>query len=104
MTTTRVTTQQQHPARAAARTFVQTWLPQLLTALVVIPAIVQIVVDEVNKHGVVLPDWLGLALAGVLTVCALVSAALARIMAIPAVDAWLRHVGMSSAPAPELNR
>jgi hypothetical protein len=98
MTTARVTTQQQYPARATARTFLQTWIPQLLTALLVIPAVVQIIVDEVNKHGVVLPDWLGLALAGILTGCALISAVLARIMAIPAVDAWLKTFRISSSP------
>lgn len=98
MTTARVTTQQQYPARAAVRTFLQTWLPQLLIALVVIPSVVQIIVDEANKHGVVLPDWLGLALAGILTGCALVSAVLARIMAIPAVDAWLKNFRISSSP------
>ena len=90
--TTPVTTQQQHPLRAAVRTFFQSWLPQLLAALVVIPLIIEAVVDEVNKHGVILPDWLGLAFAGILTACAITSAILARIMAIPAVDRLLERV------------
>lgn len=96
--TTIVSSQSAFPTRATVRTFVQSWLPQVLTALVVIPAVVQIILDEVAKRGVVLPDWLGLVLAGILTLCAIVSAVLARIMAIPAVDAWLRRIGLSSTP------
>jgi len=96
--TTIVSSQSAFPTRATARTFVQAWLPQVLTALVVIPAVVQIVLDEVERNGIVLPPWLGLLLAGVLTVCAAVSAVLARIMAIPAVDAWLRRIRLSSTP------
>lgn len=99
--TTPTTTQQLHPIRAALRTFLQSWLPGLVIALVVIPDVVQIILDEVNKNGVVLPDWLGLALAGIVTACAVVSAVLARIMAIPAVDRVLeRLLSLGSAPEP----
>lgn len=93
-----VSSQSAFPARATVRTFVQSWLPQVLTALLVIPAVVQIILDEVARHGVELPSWLGLVLAGILTACAIVSAVLARIMAIPAVDAALRRFGLSSTP------
>lgn len=97
-TTAIVSSQSAFPGRATVRTFIQTWLPQVLAALVVLPLVVQAIVDEVNRHGVVLPDWLGLALGGILTACAVVSAILARIMAIPAVDAWLSHFRLSSTP------
>ena len=102
MTTTRVTTQQQHPVRAAARTFVQSVLPQILVALVLTPLVVEAITATASDYGINLPSWLGLALAGVVTACAAGSALLARLMAIPAVDAWLRHIGMSSAPAREI--
>lgn len=104
MTTDRVTTQQQHPLRAAARTFVQSWLPQILAALILVPLVVEAITQTATEYGIPLPGWLGLALAGVVTACAAGSALLARLMAIPAVDAWLRHVGMSSAPAREITK
>lgn len=92
---TPTTTQQQHPAKATVRTFVQVWIPGILLALTVIPAIAQAILDEVGE---VLPDGVRLVLAGVVTVAAAVSAVLARIMAIPAVDAFLRRFGLSSGP------
>ena len=86
------TTQQEHPLRAALRTFVQVWL----AALVVIPEVVQIIVEETGEA---LPDNLRLILAGIVTACAVVSAILARIMAIPAVDGLLERVlSLGSAP------
>jgi hypothetical protein len=91
------TTQQEHPLRAAMRTFVQVWLPGLAVALVVIPEIVRIVQEEA---GAALPENLRLILAGVATAAAVVSAILARIMAIPAVDALLERIlSLGSAPS-----
>lgn len=91
------TTQQEHPVRAALRTFVQVWLPGLLAALVVIPEVVEIIVTET---GDALPENLRLILAGIVTACAVVSAILARIMAIPAVDRLLERVlSLGSAPS-----
>jgi hypothetical protein len=90
------TTQQEHPLRAALRTSVQVWLPGLVAALVVIPEVVQIIVEETGEA---LPDNLRLILAGIVTACAVVSAILARIMAIPAVDGLLERVlSLGSAP------
>jgi hypothetical protein len=93
---TAITTQQQHPKRAAWRTAVQTGLSVLLTLGVVLPAIVAIVAEE---FGTVLPEaWLAW-LVGAAGVAASVSAALARIMAIPGVDAALKRLHLSSSPA-----
>ena len=91
------TTQQMHPVRAALRTFLQVVLPVLLAALVVIPEVVQIIVEET---GDAMPENLRLILAGILTACAVVSAILARIMAIPAVDRLCERV-LSLGSAPE---
>lgn len=88
-------TQQQYPARASWRTAVQTGISVLVTLGLVLPLVVQIISDEV---GYLLPKaWLGwlVAIAGAV---ASVAAALARIMAIPAVDAALRRFGLSSTP------
>jgi hypothetical protein len=91
------TTQQEHPVRAALRTFVQVWIPSLAVALVVIPEVVRIIVEET---GDALPENLRLILAGIVTAAAVVSAILARIMAIPAVDRVLERVlSLGSAPA-----
>lgn len=87
--TTPVTTQQQHPLRAAVRTFVQVWLPGLAVALLVVPEVVGIIMEE---SGDALPENLRLVLAGIATAAAVVSAILARIMAIPAVDRLLERV------------
>src|SRR5690606_20171571 len=94
------TTQQEHPVRAALRTFLQVWLPGLAAALVVIPEVVQIIVEET---GDAMPENLRLVLAGIVTACAVVSAILARIMAIPAVDRLLeRLLSLGSAPQGEV--
>lgn len=93
------TTQQEHPLRAAVRTFVQVWIPGMLTALVVIPAVAQAILDE---FGEALPDRFRLILVGVVTGAAAVSAVLARIMAIPAVDRLVERVRLGSAPASTL--
>lgn len=91
------TTQQEHPVRAALRTFVQVWLPGLAVALLVIPEVVTIIMEE---SGDVLPENLRLILAGIATAAAVVSAILARIMAIPAVDRVLERVlSLGSAPS-----
>lgn len=87
--TTPVTTQQQHPLRTAVRTFFQSWLPGLAVALLVVPEVVGIIMEE---SGDALPENLRLVLAGIATAAAVVSAILARIMAIPAVDRLLERV------------
>lgn len=89
------TTQQQHPIRAAWRTAVQTGLSVFLTLGVVLPVVAAIVSEEL---GAVLPEaWLAW-FVGAAGVAASVSAALARIMAIPGVDAALKRFGLSSSP------
>ena len=89
-------TQQSHPWRATLRTAVQVGIPTLLTLCLVLPLVVQIILDELGEA---LPAgvraWL-LAAAALITAIASV---IARIMAIPAVDAWLDRLRLSSAPA-----
>jgi hypothetical protein len=57
-------TQVQHPDRASVRTFIQTLIPALALLVVAVPPFVDIVLDEVGKAGVNLPEWLYLALTG----------------------------------------
>jgi uncharacterized membrane protein len=92
---TATSTQQAHPARASWRTAAQTIVSVVLVLGVVAPLVAAILHDELGGY---LPEaWLAWVVAAG-AVLAAVSAALARIMAIPAVDAWLRNLGLSSTP------
>lgn len=88
-------TQQVYPARAGWRTYVQTFLGTVLTLGVVLPIAVQIVGEELGK---VIPESWVLWLVGASGVIAAVAKGLSRIMAIPAVDRWLKNLGLSSTP------
>ncbi len=95
MTLVTTSTQQAHPVRASWRTAAQTVISVVLVLGVVAPLVAAILHDELGEY---LPDaWLAWVVAAG-AVLAAVAAALARIMAIPAVDAWLRHLGLSSTP------
>lgn len=79
--------QVRHAGRSATRTFVQTIIPAIITLGVVVPLIVDAVVDQTGE--ILSPKVRGILLAvsaGVAGAAALV----ARIMAIPAVEAFLR--------------
>lgn len=76
-------TQVQHPARAVARSIVQF----LVVAAATVPAIVVAIGDDA-------PGWLAPILAGAVVLAGVVT----RVMAIPAVNLWLGHVGLSAAP------
>lgn len=90
--TTIVSSQSAFPGRAVVRTFVQTWLPGLLAALVVVPEILDAILAGP------LPDDVRAWLVAAATAVAAVSATVARVMAIPAVDAFLQRLGLSSTP------
>lgn len=91
-------TQVQHPNRASVRTFIQTLIPALVLVFVAVPPFVDIVLDEVGKAGVELPEWLYLALTGASVACALVAAIVARVMAIPGVEKVLDRIGVGTEP------
>ncbi|SMY01018.1 hypothetical protein BSP239C_03169 [Brevibacterium sp. 239c] len=91
-------TQVQHPNRASVRTFIQTLIPALVLVFVAVPPFVDIVLDEVGKAGVELPEWLYLALTGASVACALVAAIVARVMAIPGVEKVLERFGVGTTP------
>lgn len=78
------TTQQAHPWRATARTV----LAVIVGAAPVVPLIVGAISDGDPQ-----------AATGLLGAAVATSAAITRVMAIPAVDAWLSRIGLGSAPA-----
>ncbi|GAA4762721.1 hypothetical protein [Microbacterium gilvum] len=70
----------------------------ILGAVAVLGIFVAVAPQVLAAIADVLPaSWVAWA-AGVITSLAAVSAALARVMAIPAVDAWLKRIGLGSAP------
>jgi hypothetical protein len=83
------------PLQRAIRTAVQVLVggaAVLATIVVVAPQIVAAVADVVPGPVIA---WATAALATL----AAISAAISRVMAIPAVDEWLRHIGAGSSPA-----
>ncbi|PZR55212.1 hypothetical protein DNL40_02250 [Xylanimonas oleitrophica] len=101
MTATPVTTQQAHPQRATWRTVVQGILSTVIVLGVVAPAVAAILGEELGhllgEHAVATITAVGAGIAAV-------GGALARIMAIPAVDAWLQRLHLSSDPQIHLVR
>lgn len=91
-------TQVQHPNRASVRTFIQTLIPALAVLVVAVPPFVDIVLDEVGKAGVEMPEWAFAALTGASVACALVAAIVARVMAIPGVEKMLERIGIGTEP------
>ena len=80
-------TQAANPGRAALRTAIQTAVPAFLGLLVILPLIIQAIVDGFGQH---LPPSIYLWLTAAATVITAASATLARISAIPGVIEWTR--------------
>lgn len=74
-----------HVRQRIKRTAVQTTLGYVAAAITVLP----IVLDAILQLKAYLPDALVVGLVSALAVSVAVSAALAKLMSIPAVDAWL---------------
>ena len=81
------TTQAANPGRAALRTAVQVGIPAFVGLLLILPQIIQAIVDGFGQH---LPASMYLWLTGAATVITAASATLARISAIPGVIEWTR--------------
>lgn len=92
-------TQEQFPWKTTLRTVIQVGVPTLLTLLVVIPIVLQIVVDELGPAGSgIIPEGVVAWLLGAAAVIISLSAALTRIMAIPAVNLVLARIGLAPQP------
>lgn len=81
------TTQAANPGRAALRTAVQTAIPAFVGLLLILPPIIQTILDGFGRQ---LPPDMYAWLAGAAVVITAASATLARIGAIPGVIAWTR--------------
>lgn len=80
-------TQAAFPNRAALRTAVTTGLSALLGLLVIVPMVIQAVLDGFGQH---LPPGVYAWLAGAAIAITAASATLTRIAAIPGVIEWTR--------------
>jgi hypothetical protein len=100
MRTPAITTQQSQPGRATWRTVVQTVVSTVLVLGVILPIVVSIIDEELGGH---LPDGWVAWLYGAAALVAAIAGALARIMAIPAVDAALERV-LHLGSAPEVDK
>lgn len=81
------TTQAANPGRAALRTAVQTAIPAFVGLLVLLPMVIQAILDGFGRH---LPPEMYAWLAGAAVVITAASATIARISAIPGVIEWTR--------------
>lgn len=88
MSTPETTTQARRPARATFRTLVQQVLGWVVAAGLVLPLALSIVQEELGD--VIPPQAMGWIVA-VVGVAVAVSTVVARLMAIPAVEAFLRR-------------
>lgn len=91
----RATTQTDYPWKATLRTLVQVGIPAFVTLVGILPLIIQIILEELGEQ---MPDGLRLWLVGVAALLTAVATALARIMAIPAVNAFLTRWGLGATP------
>lgn len=89
------TTQQKYPGRATVRTAVQTILGFVVSLSVVVPLVLA-AADE--TLGDLIPESARAAVWGIGAGTVAVSLFVARVMAIPAVDSWLRKLKLSSSP------
>lgn len=81
-------TQAANPGRTTLRTAVQVGIPAFVGLLVILPQIIQAIVDGFGQH---LPPSIYVWLTGAATVITAASATLARVSAIPGVIAWTRQ-------------
>ena len=87
------TTQQRYPWRAVARTV----LAVLIGVGIVVPVAVTIILSQFDVY---LPGAAKVWLVGASAFTIALSGAATRILAIPAVDTWLKKLGLSSSPNP----
>lgn len=80
-------TQTRYPWRAVARTMIAVGIPGILSVAVVIPAIIEIILDEAGEA---MPPGLRVRLLAVSAAATIVAGIITRILAIPAVEAFLR--------------
>lgn len=84
-------------AQRVLRTIIQVGIPSFLGLALLLPQLIEAL-------GLPADSELRLWMVGVAAAVTAVAAALARIMAIPAVNAWLTKIGLGSIPRSEIGK
>ncbi len=100
MTDQTIATQVAHPWRATARTALAAGLGAILTVATIVPLVWPIIVEEVARQGLTIPQQVSAVAAVVVAISAALTAITTRLMALPAIDGLLGKISLSAAPAP----
>lgn len=87
-------TQIQHPWRATIRTMLATAFAFVL----IVPAVWAVVLDELARQGIVIPDQVQAVSAGVVAGCLALTGIIQRVALIPGVAALLHRIGVGPTP------
>lgn len=90
-----VATQEANPVRTMNRTGVQAFAGAAVALLVLVPEILRAVLESAGEQ---LPPQVYAWLTGALALATVISVAIARVMAIPGVNEWLRKYVRFLAP------
>jgi|GEM_PF-3256058 len=88
-------TQVQHPVKAVLRTIVQVGIPVFIALGIVVPQIVDIILEQFGQS---LPEQVTVVLLATAGIVTGVAAVITRIMAIPLVNQFLTSIGLGATP------
>ncbi|WNO28738.1 membrane protein [Microbacterium phage FlameThrower] len=88
-------TQVQHPVKAVLRTIVQVGIPTFIALGIVVPQIVDIILEQFGQS---LPEQVTVVLLTTAGVVTGIAAVITRIMAIPLVNEFLTKMGLGATP------
>lgn len=92
-------TQVAHPWRATVRTLFAAAVGAILTVALIVPAVWPIVVEELARQGLALPEQVTRVAGLVVAIAAALTAIVTRVMALPGIDRLLGAIGLSAAPS-----
>ena len=94
-------TQVAHPWRASLRTALFVVAPLLVLLVGVVPEVIQIILEETGRAGVVLPEWVRPALLGLSAAATAIAAILNRIALLPRANEILTALRIGPKPPAE---
>lgn len=94
-------TQVEHPWRASLRTALFVVVPLLVLVVGIVPEVIQIVLEETVRAGVVLPEWVRPALLGLSAATTAIAAILNRIALLPRANELLTALRIGPKPPAE---
>lgn len=94
-------TQVEHPWRASLRTALFVVVPLLVLVVGIVPEVIQIILEETVRAGVVLPEWVRPALLGLSAATTAIAAILNRIALLPRANELLTALRIGPKPPAE---